>query len=632
MRGVIGVVDLHGQPIAPPDRDIVACAGSPWSGAVRHTTCDGAAFGPMEGLDRPYTGADRIPRFTSDVLFTADGRLDNRDDLFGLLSIPTSSRSTITDAELMRRCHELFGEECVRHLLGDWIIAAWRPAERRLFLARDRLGVSALFYTSVGHRIAFASSVGRLLALSWVPRRLNEARVARVLVGQNQGDPGATTYLDIHRVCAAEAVIIDPTGHRRQPYWTPDDVQEAEALADPDYAGALAAHLEAAVRPRLRASGAIGATLSAGLDSASVAVTAARQLAEQSRALTAFTAVPRFRTDGWCGPGRFGDEGPFAALVARRCPNIRHMTLSSEQYSPLAGIRTILGVLREPVHGAGKAFWIAAMLSEARRVGINVLLVSDGGNLAMSWGGRRPNWLREIRRLHAANLARRLRSSTRRAFRRVRAGRSFAGQADLWRFASSSWRPLSAISEDFARDINLKASLKADPFSNRIYAESRRGRASYLVGAATRGGAYWSQLGSAFGVTVRDPTMDPRLVSFALSVPEGLWEAPMSRWLFRDAMKDTLPPEVRLRPTIGFQSADIVQRLRATRDEVDDVLASVERSPLARRCVDLAYCRRVAAALDTPPDPLMTLLALTVLLRGLGVAMFLRDFDLAESP
>ena len=137
----------------------------------------------------------------------------------------------------------------------------------------------------------------------------------------------------------------------------------------------------------------------------------------------------------------------------------------------------------------------------------------------------------------------------------------------------------------------------------------------------------WEQLGGAFGMSVRDPTQDLRILSLALSIPDRAWRGPMDRWLFRTAMIGLLPDEVRLNPLRVRQAADIVDRLHRHRAELDDALREMEASPLARRCIDLAYCRRIVAAMDGPPDPFVAQAARVVLMQALDVGLFLAAFE-----
>ena len=85
------------------------------------------------------------------------------------------------------------------------------------------------------------------------------------------------------------------TQHR---YWSPDDIKPVRFRSDQDYADGLRECLDVAVRRQMRSAHPIGCLLSGGLDSSSVAVLAARALAEKNQRLTAFTGVPRRGFDG----------------------------------------------------------------------------------------------------------------------------------------------------------------------------------------------------------------------------------------------------------------------------------------------------------------------------------------------
>src|SRR5436189_2077616 len=80
---------------------------------------------------------------------------------------------TSTDTEVIVHLYEEYGEECVQFLRGMFALAIWDMKEKRLLIARDRLGIKPLYYTFVNDRLCFASEMKALLELPEVSRELD---------------------------------------------------------------------------------------------------------------------------------------------------------------------------------------------------------------------------------------------------------------------------------------------------------------------------------------------------------------------------------------------------------------------------------------------------------------------------
>src|SRR5687768_13133388 len=89
-------------------------------------------------------------------------------------------RST-SDTEILLRCYETDGENCLKYLNGMFAFAIWDAPRRQLLLARDRVGIKPLYYTTRGNVFAFASEIKALLTLPWIRRELDEDALASFL-------------------------------------------------------------------------------------------------------------------------------------------------------------------------------------------------------------------------------------------------------------------------------------------------------------------------------------------------------------------------------------------------------------------------------------------------------------------
>ena len=147
-----------------------------------------AAFGHALVGTVPESRYEAMPGYDSisGTFLTAEARLDNRDDLLACFRIPSGERAVVPDSRLLALCFAGWGEAAPDHLYGDWSLAAWSERERRLFLARDRVGVTGLYVHHSPHLAVFSSSLSSLLAHPDLHCELDELAIARYLINPHR--------------------------------------------------------------------------------------------------------------------------------------------------------------------------------------------------------------------------------------------------------------------------------------------------------------------------------------------------------------------------------------------------------------------------------------------------------------
>ena len=76
--------------------------------------------------------------------------------------LATISKSCKLTTELILHAYEKWGDDCVKHLIGDFAFAIWDDRRKRLFCARDHFGVKPFFYTHIGDSFNFSSTLNEL--------------------------------------------------------------------------------------------------------------------------------------------------------------------------------------------------------------------------------------------------------------------------------------------------------------------------------------------------------------------------------------------------------------------------------------------------------------------------------------
>ena len=624
MSGIFGFVHVDGAPIVGEELNRMRAAMAHWGpDSVRCWSQGAAGLGQCLFFDTPEAVYETLPSFTGEgaVAFAAEARLDNRGELFDALGVHHSERRTMADGELVRRAYMRWGTECPSRLLGDWSLAAWMPHERQLFLARDHSGNTALYYVTDRRRFAFASDRRALLALPGVSRRPNDVFLAHLLVSWASPSLSGfeTAHRDIHRLPFAHALLVTARDTRAWCYWRLADAPDVRLATPGDYAEGLREHLREAVKVRLRSAKPIAVTLSAGLDSGSVTVLAARELHAAGRTLTALTGVP---TQPVPYPGVIVNERAGAAATARTVGNIHHRAVSREDFGPVDGIERQLEIHGEPGPSTNY-YWLLPVVEAARG---GVLLTGEGGNGSISWGGVHcladaVLGIRQGRLIHAARAVARV-GVLGRAVRECRRLRALAGEPK-----GQPWRSHSAIHPQFAQRMRLGELMAAagyDPTFQRLAANGRKAQFDVLRTVSYLGGGIWAELGAAAQMAARTPTLDARLLWFVVGIPNRYWRGPLYRWLIRDAMRGWLPDDVRLATQPARQAADMVPRLAAQSSRVAAMLSEIEASEEARQRVDVGHMRRALRLVGDASPRLATSawMAANMLLIGLEAGLF----------
>jgi len=176
---------------------------------------------------------------------------------------------THSDTEVIVHLYEEHGDEFVHHLNGQFAIALWDVARRRLLLIRDRIGIVPLFYTREKQRLLFASEIKSLLASNSCTARLNPAALDQLMTFWAPLSPN-TVFQDVFEVPPGNMLIVENGEPRQRRYWNWEypDKAAIDSHADIDVlAEKLHDLLIDATLIRLRADVPVAAYLSGGLDS-----------------------------------------------------------------------------------------------------------------------------------------------------------------------------------------------------------------------------------------------------------------------------------------------------------------------------------------------------------------------------
>jgi asparagine synthase (glutamine-hydrolysing) len=282
-----------------------------------------------------------------------------------------------SDTETLLACFSAWGiEKTLKATVGMFALALWDREERRLVMARDRLGEKPLYYGFIDGMFAFASE---LKAIKGMPGFGGEVdRDALALLLRHNCIP---TPYSIYRGLAklppgtwlefAADTLMQRQAPQPRAYWSALDAALAGAsnplafASDTDAVAALESTLVNAVRGQLLSDVPLGAFLSGGVDSSTVV---ALMQAQSSRPVKSFSIG--FHEIGY-------DEAIFASDVARHL-GTEHTELYVSPKDALAVIPKLPTIYDEPFSDCSQIpTYLVAQLARER---VTVALSGDGGD------------------------------------------------------------------------------------------------------------------------------------------------------------------------------------------------------------------------------------------------------------
>jgi asparagine synthase (glutamine-hydrolysing) len=175
--------------------------------------------------------------------------------------------SSKSDTEVILHAYEEYGDQCVKHLNGMFAFAIWDESNRRLLIARDRLGIKPMFYWVGRSSIVFGSELKAILANSHVPRDIDMEALDHFLTLEYIPSP-LTIFKGIYKLPAGHLLIFQNGHVKLEKYW--DVPLKTINHNSEDCVGLLRGLLGDAVSSHMVSDVPIGALLSGGIDSSTI--------------------------------------------------------------------------------------------------------------------------------------------------------------------------------------------------------------------------------------------------------------------------------------------------------------------------------------------------------------------------
>ncbi|CAI2719352.1 N-acetylglutaminylglutamine amidotransferase [Nitrospina watsonii] len=222
------------------------------------------------------------------------------------------------DTEVLLKAYHAWGKDCVQRFQGMFAFALWERDTGKMILARDRLGIKPLYFSSSGGRFRFASSLPALVAGGQVDTSIDPVALHFYMSFHAVVPPPYTIFQGVRKLPPGHMMEITPDGGQTmKPYWSLSyaRTKEDETCDAVEWKERVMESLKTAVRRRLVADVPVGVLLSGGLDS-SLIVALLADLGQSG--LNTFSVG--FEAAG----GELGDEFEYSDLIAREFSTEHH--------------------------------------------------------------------------------------------------------------------------------------------------------------------------------------------------------------------------------------------------------------------------------------------------------------------
>lgn len=276
MCGICGVLDLRDNGF--PAREMEAMTAT-----LRHRGPDDhgiffsepASLGfrrlsivDLAGGKQPMTNED------SSIWIVFNGEIYNHRELRPALEHRGHRYTSNSDTETILHLYEEYGPECLLHLQGMFGFAIWDGRRKRLFCARDRLGIKPFYYAIHNERFIFASEIKALFEIDGFSRRLNRRALPEHLAfGYLSSDE--TLFDGVRKLLPGHHLTIDLLAKDKGPqirqYWDLATSASHEQRSESEYIQEFGQLFTRTIQSHLMSDVPVGVFLSGGLDSSSIA-------------------------------------------------------------------------------------------------------------------------------------------------------------------------------------------------------------------------------------------------------------------------------------------------------------------------------------------------------------------------
>lgn len=249
-----------------------------------------------------------------DYALVYNGELYNTAQIRGELAKQGHQFGGHSDTEVVLHAYAQWGADCLEKMNGIFAFAVWEKGSRRLFLARDRIGVKPLFFMEQENGLLFGSEMKTILCYPGVKAQLDAQGAAQLILMGPGRLPGSGVFRNMRELEPGCYGIYEKGRLTIQRYWKLRDRRHMESFEET--AESVRYLVSDAIRQQMVSDVPIGTFLSGGLDSSIITAICAAEQKRHGKTLKTFS-VDYLNNDRYFEPGKFqpNSDGSFIRLM-----------------------------------------------------------------------------------------------------------------------------------------------------------------------------------------------------------------------------------------------------------------------------------------------------------------------------
>ena len=585
MCGISGAYHLNREPveknIVQTMTDLLSHRG-PDDGGVYHNYNVGLGNRRLKIIDLSYAGHQPMSnennsekgKLGSDLILVFNGEIYNYKQLRDNLIEKGHVFTSFTDTETILHLYEDIEEDCVEKLEGMFAFAIWDKTKDSLLIARDRLGEKPLLYTINNNVFYFASEINPLLNIPDISLEMNGTAIRQYFNFFHVTQP-ESMFEKIKKLPPASTIRISKNSIDIKQYWKPSYYPKWNG-SEEEIAVELREHIDASVKSRMMSDVPLGTMLSGGIDSTLISALTKRHTNVTLRTFSAFYEDENGRDLDW----------EFAQLASKN--------LDVEHHNVFYNADDLISLLGTAVRNYGEphadiASLVSMYLSRFMKEHVTVVLSGNGGDEL--FGGY--NTYRKVSRISSPliqsmlkvfpyfpwNIIRRLSQKN---------GWMLGGNTAMLMYllalkpkdrlnysiaTGDEWLTGNLFNSDFQK-INDDDICK--PFKE-IFSKANTDNFldswlfTDLMGRMQEYTVIQPDIsGMAYGLEIRAPFLDHKIVEYAAKIPAGLKvkNYKTTKYILRLAAEGIIPDEITFRKKkTGFSGVTYAQLIKLSRSK-----------------------------------------------------------------
>ncbi|MBS1780552.1 MAG: hypothetical protein JST70_14580 [Bacteroidetes bacterium] len=486
-----------------------------------------------------YTGQ---PFEYENIVVVADCRIDNREELSKKMDL--SPRLEVADVFFIAFAYKRWGADCVKHLYGDFAFVIWDKNRKILFAARDHIGIKTLYHTTINGQFIFASEIKGILAHPGFKGEIDDRYVVSSISGVHESSASSTPFANIQMLPPGHSLQWNSGNLKISRYWEFGKNVPSVACGEDEYLHRFRELLFESVKCRLRSSQGIGAEVSGGLDSTSIAAVAMEILGKGTPFHSFCFGKPQNNSFDV-----YGDDTHVVREFCNKYDVPGYLQIVNEADYPWPIAEDILLNVYDEEDTTEVPLITGAFLPAARSAGVRVMLSGHGGDHVASNLARGFYMQNAIAKNYSRlwrNLYREFgpwRSIPRFAYYIVRGFNVTAITKEVAKKTLQGTQN-SGLQRSVIEQYNLHTNPAAVDLLSASSLADKYIRNIRFIATAKRAFTH-DLVGKHFNIEYRFPLLDVRLMEFTMAIAPYVEKKPGSqREFYRLAVKDYIPQAV----------------------------------------------------------------------------------------